>query len=118
MNLEPVVILGGAAVLVIGAIFFLGMRLARTIEKKAPSGMTVQVTRTGVALYGCMIVVLVMFAAATTLEPAGPLGSLLRRPEGLVAVLVATVVFFSVAAWLFERIGYPISRRKNERRRA
>jgi len=112
MNLGPILILGGAAVLVIGAMFYFGMRLARTIEKKAPTGMSVQLTRTGLTLYGCMTAVLVIFAAAATLEPDGPLGSLLRRPEGLVAALVATVVFFSVAAWLFERIGYPISRRR------
>ena len=112
MNLGPVLILGGAAVLVIGAMFYLGIRLARTIEKKAPSELSVQVTRTGLTLYGCMTAVLVVFVAAATLKPDGPLGSFLRRPEGLVAALVATAVFFSGVAWLFEKSGYPISRRR------
>ena len=98
----------------IGAMFYFGIRLARTIDKRAPSEMSVQVTRTALTLYGCMTAALVIFVAAATLEPDGPLGSFLRRPEGLVAALVATVVFFSVAAWLFEKVGYPISRgRKN-----
>src|SRR5690606_24291396 len=99
-------------VLVIGAMFYFGMRVARTLEKKAPSGLRVQLTRTGLALYGCMTAVLVLFAAAATIEPEGTLGSLLRRPGGLAVTLVATVTFFSVAAWLFERIGYPVSRRR------
>jgi hypothetical protein len=110
MNLGPVVILGGTVVLLIGAMFYFGMTLARTIEKKAPGEMSAKVTLTGLVLYGCMTAVLVLFLAAATLEPDGPLGSFLRRPEGLVAALAATVVFFSVAAWLFEKVGYPISR--------
>ena len=68
MNLGPILILGGAAVLVIGAMFYFGMKLARTIERKAPTELSVQLTRTGLTLYGCMTAVLVLFAAAATLE--------------------------------------------------
>jgi hypothetical protein len=114
MNLGAVLMLGGVAIVAIAALFYLGMRLARAIEKKAPPEARANITPTGLALAGCMTATLVVFAVAATLEPEGPLGSFLRRPEGLLAALVAAVVFFSLVAWLFERIGYPISRsRKN-----
>ena len=114
MNWGAVLMLGGVAVVVIAPLFYLGMRLARAIEKKAPLAAGGKITPTGLALAGCMTAVLVVFAAAATLEPEGPLGSFLRRPEGLVAALAAAVVFFSVVAWLFERIGYPIARSRND----
>jgi hypothetical protein len=108
MNLAPALILACVAIAMVGGLFYFGIRLARAIEKKAPTEMRAKLTPTGLTLYGCMTAVLVLFVAATTLEPEGPLGSFLRRPEGLVAALVATVAFFSLAAWLFERVGYPI----------
>lgn len=114
MNLGPVLILVSVAIVVIAALFYWGMRLARSIEKKAPPEAGAKITPTGLTLVGCMTAVLVVFAAAATLEPEGPLGSFLRRPEGLLAALVAAVVFFSLAAWLFESIGYPISRRSRK----
>lgn len=97
----------------IGVMLYFGMKLARSIEKKAPPEMRVKLTATGVTLFACMTAVLVVFVAAATLKPEGPLGSFLRSPEGLVAALVGTWVFFSLAGWLFDRIGYPISRRRS-----
>ena len=114
MNLGAVLMLGSVAIAVIAALLYFGMRLARAIEKKAPPEAGAKITPTGVALAGCFTAVLVIFAAAATLEPEGPLGSFLRRPEGLVAALVAAVVFFSLVAWLFERSGYPISRSRKD----
>jgi len=108
MNPGAVLMLASVAIVVIAALFYFGMRLAGAIEKKAPPEAGAKMTPTGLALAGCLTAVLVVFAAAATLEPEGPLGSFLRRPEGLVAALVGTVVFFSLIAWLFERIGYPI----------
>jgi hypothetical protein len=98
-------------VLVIGAMFYFGMKLARSIEKNAPRDMRAKLTLTGTALYACMTSVLVLFVAAAILKPEGALGSFLGTLQGVVVALVGTVVFFSIAAWLFDRFGYPISQR-------
>ena len=112
MELALLVVLGLALIAVIGVLVYFGMKLSRAVEKNKPeSDMAARVTPTGLALYGCMTAVLVLFLAAVTLEPDGRLGSFLRSAGGLVVALVGTVVFFSVAAKIFENIGYPILKR-------
>jgi hypothetical protein len=53
---------------------------------------------------------LVLFAAAATLQPDGPLGSFLRTPKGLLAAALGLIVGLSVAGVALERFGMPITR--------
>lgn len=69
------------------------------------------VTPAGIALFACQAAALVLFAAAATLQPDGPLGSFLRTPKGLLAAGVGLVAGLSIAALALERLGMPITRR-------
>jgi hypothetical protein len=113
MEMGFVVGLAAMTFAVIGAVVYFGVRVSRAVEKNTPrSPMAATLTSTGLALSGCMIALLVLFAAASTLEPEGSLGAFLRSPEGLVAALLGTVVFFAVASAIFDKLGYPIVKRE------
>jgi len=111
-------------VLVLFAIFvafpvalFFGLRwLARRWLRHHPSAeATAQLTPTGYALYGCFVLVLLVFAAAHELESTGPLGAFLHRPGGALTALLLAIFAQGIAAEVLRRSGYPTTRVKGAR---
>lgn len=73
----------------------------------------VVVTRAGIALFACQTALLVVFAAAATLQPDGPLGSFLRTPKGFLVAALGVIAGLSIAGLALERFGMPITRHED-----
>lgn len=104
--------LGAITLVVIGLVIYFGRKLSKAIQNRTPeSDLAVNVTPTGNALAACMVGFWVVCLAARVLAPEGSLGEFLGRADGVVAVLVASIFFFAIAAAILEKLGYPIMKR-------
>lgn len=93
-------------------IFFVARSLSHRQLKNRPSaiGLT-HVTPTGVALYGCQMVILFVGIAARQLQPQGPLGQFLKRPGGAFTYIVCLIIGFWLAGRALGKLGHPLIRR-------
>ena len=91
---------------VLWALIRFGRKRAPRIRRTSTGSiLDVQVRPSGLALMAVFTLVLVLFAAAITLAPDGPLGSFLRTPRGALAAFLAAVAGFSVVAIALEKCG-------------
>ena len=104
--------LGAITFVVIGLVIYVGRRLSQAVQNRAPdSDLAVNIASTGSALIAGMVGFWVVCLAARVLAPDGSLGAFLGRADGVVAVLVASIFFFAIAAAVLEKLGYPIIER-------
>jgi len=93
------------------ALIVLGKRLARRVVAKNPgSEFARPLTKTGIALNVCLVLLLLGGWSASQVAPESPLASFLRSPRGAVAGFVMLAVGFGAAALAFRKAGYPMRR--------
>ena len=112
MELSFVLGLVTVTLVVIGLVIYFGRKFSGVVQKHAPeSDMASGITLTGTALTACMVGFWVICAAARVLNPEGSIGTLLSRADGVVAVFMASVLFFGIGAAVLKKLGYPIMKR-------
>ena len=104
-------------VAIVAALIAGGLWLGRIWARRHPHAKSAKqvITLTGLVLYGCQTLLLLLGLAARQLQPHGPLGDFLSTPEGLVTYLGCLVVGFSVAASILAKLGHPVTRERDDR---
>ena len=92
------------------ALFF-GLRwVAFRYLPKDRAGRKLAITATGYALYGCLLLVLLLLTAAPRLQPDGPLATFLRQPGDLVAGILLSLVGCTIAERILVKLERPTTR--------
>jgi hypothetical protein len=101
--------------LIMVTLFFAGRWLSRYWSQRHPTSHAVaEVTPTGMVLYGCLVLALVVGAAVRKADPDGPLGLFLNSRDGLQIAIVVAVVIFALAWTALELLGHSPIRRKGD----
>lgn len=97
---------------VISIVIYFGWKLSKAVQKNASdSVLALHITPTGTILFACMVGFWIICLAARALAPEGSLGAFLKGPDGLLVILIGSVLFCAVAGAVLETLGYPIAKR-------
>jgi len=114
--LKGIAILAGIFVGFPVLIFFLLRRLARPlIRAEQAHTRNRQITRTGYVVYSAQVSLMLICAAAYTLDSQGSIGGLLHTRGGVVGAAMIIGLGGGVAEALLKRLGYPCLRSRGER---
>ncbi|RLA41742.1 MAG: hypothetical protein DRR42_24315 [Gammaproteobacteria bacterium] len=103
--------LGAIALVLIGLVIYLGLKLSKAVQKHAPeSDFAVSITPTGNALFASMVGFWAICLIAWKLAPNSSLGAFVGTIDGAVVVLAGSFVFGGIIAVILEKSGYPISK--------
>lgn len=69
------------------------------------------ITMSGTVLFACMVAFWIFCAASRALRPDSTIGAFLSDADGVLAVIVASVLFGGIAGAILEKLGYPIVER-------
>jgi len=73
--------------------------------------LPLNITRTGVVIFACMVAFWIYCAATRVLDPGSSLGVFLADVDGVAAVVVGSIFFGGIAGAILEKLGYPIAER-------
>jgi hypothetical protein len=106
----------GAFVLFLVSLYLTGRWLSRAWARRHPESHAVaEVTPTGIALVGCLVLALTVGVAARSLAPDSGLGSFLSTFDGIRVGAIMAVGVFTIAAVVLDRLGHPTIKRKEAR---
>lgn len=109
------VLLGFFFIFPVGLFFALSWLARRWFRRRPFANATTKITLTGLALYGCLVLVLISGVAAKEIEPNGPLGAFLNRPGGIIAGHVLAWIAFWIANVALAKVGQPSFRQVENR---
>jgi formate-dependent nitrite reductase membrane component NrfD len=109
----PVLFVLGAIIVPCVAVAGLGFWLSRRTARASPeSTMLKKITRTGMILAACQVLMFLVVLAARQLAQDSLLGASLRAPFHILLAFVAVWLFFTIASIVAALLGYPSFRRR------
>jgi UDP-N-acetylmuramyl pentapeptide phosphotransferase/UDP-N-acetylglucosamine-1-phosphate transferase len=107
-----IVALGMVTLLVVAVLVYFGIRFSKHLQRESPENdLALRLSPTGVGLCVFMVALLLLGVAARALSPDGPLGRFLQDARGIVAGCVGLSIVMLIAGLVFEKLGYPITKR-------
>lgn len=99
-------------VLVIGLLTYFGGKLSRTVQHRFPEhDIAMSITPTGSVLFACLVGFWVVCLVIRMLQPPSTVGLFLSGRDGMVLVVVGSVLCCGVAGSVLAKLGYPIVKR-------
>lgn len=100
-----------AITLVVICLFiYFGQKLSKVAERHVSEiGLPLYVTPAGTALFACIVAFWIVCVATRALKPESLFGSFLNGPEGVLAVISASIFFAGIVAAVLAHLGYPIA---------
>ena len=70
-----------------------------------------RITMAGTILFACMVAFWIICAASRVLKPDSAFGAFLSEADGVLAVVIASVLIGGISGAILEKLGYPIVER-------